>query len=78
MAYFKCSGCSQKSFIFGKDGISKLSSSLKIDIIGDIPLVPSICSKSDLGTPIVVSDTNHEISLAFIETAKILTQKLIK
>ena len=78
MAYFSCPCCSEKSFIFGKNGCSKLSTSLGIDIIGEIPLVPSICSNSDQGTPIVVSEPNHEISIAFIDMAKILKDKIIK
>lgn len=75
MAYFSCPCCSQKTFIFGENGCSKLSSSLGIDLIGEIPLYPSICSKSDQGTPIVVSEPNHEASIAFIGMAKLLKEK---
>jgi ATP-binding protein involved in chromosome partitioning len=76
MSYFTCPCCSEKTYIFGKDGCSKLVSSLGIDLLGEIPLYPLICSKSDQGTPIVVSEPLHPVSLAFIEIAKILKNKL--
>lgn len=38
MAYFQCSACGQKDFVFGKGGGDKLAKELKTDLLAQIPL----------------------------------------
>lgn len=55
MSSFTCPNCGHETFIFGKDGASKIARDMNLDILGDIPLHPSIREMSDAGTPVVVS-----------------------
>jgi ATP-binding protein involved in chromosome partitioning len=46
-----------KYFIFGKEGCSSLSSKMNVPLLGQIPLVQSICEGSDNGHPVVLDDS---------------------
>jgi ATP-binding protein involved in chromosome partitioning len=45
-----------KYYIFGKDGASKLASSLNIPLLAQIPLVQSIRESGDAGRPAIMQD----------------------
>jgi ATP-binding protein involved in chromosome partitioning len=56
-----------KYYIFGKDGCRKLAEKMNLPLLGQIPLVQSICEGSDNGTPVALNDTvtgNAFMSLA--------------
>ena len=62
-----------KYYIFGKGGGEKISKELNIPLIGQIPIVQSICESGEIGKPIALS--NDEItSKAFKE----ITSNIIK
>lgn len=65
-----------KYFIFGKEGGKKLSEKLNVPLLGQIPIVQSICNDGDSGTPTVLSKV--AISEAFIKTAENVRTQLIK
>ncbi len=44
-------------YIFGRDGVSNLAKERDIPLMGQIPLVQSICEGGDNGAPISLSDT---------------------
>jgi ATP-binding protein involved in chromosome partitioning len=44
-------------YIFGKDGCSKLAQKMNVPLLGQIPLVQSICEGSDIGEPIALGDS---------------------
>jgi len=46
-----------KYFIFGKDGCSSLARKMNVTLLGQIPLVQSICEGSDNGHPVVLDDS---------------------
>ena len=47
-----------KYYIFGKDGCKQLAEELKVPLLGQIPIVQSICESGDKGTPVALdSDT---------------------
>ena len=46
-----------KYFIFGKDGCKALAEKLDVPLLGQIPLVQSICEGSDSGYPVVLGDS---------------------
>ena len=57
MAYFETEKLPDDRFyIFGKDGGQKLAESLNTSLIGQIPIVESICTSGDNGTPITNFD----------------------
>jgi ATP-binding protein involved in chromosome partitioning len=46
-----------KYFIFGKEGCRKLAEKMNIPLLGQIPLVQSICEGSDNGQPVALTDS---------------------
>ncbi len=46
-----------KYYIFGKEGGRKLSEKMNVPLLGQIPLVQSICEGSDNGEPVSLGDT---------------------
>jgi ATP-binding protein involved in chromosome partitioning len=64
-----------KYFIFGKEGLKRLSERMEIPLLGQIPLVQSICESGDSGKPAVL-DTNSPQGIAFAELAKNVALKI--
>lgn len=64
-----------KYYIFGKDGGEKLASEMKTPLLGQIPIVQSICDSGDSGEPISVSN-NNMVEKSFASLAEKLTQQL--
>ncbi len=48
---------SNKYYIFGKDGGKKLAEKMEVELLGQIPLVQSICEGSDKGSPVALDDS---------------------
>jgi ATP-binding protein involved in chromosome partitioning len=46
-----------KYYIFGKEGGKKLAEKMKVPLLGQIPLVQSICEGSDNGQPVALTDS---------------------
>lgn len=46
-----------KYYIFGKDGCRKLAEKMNVPLLGQIPLVQSICEGSDSGQPVALEDS---------------------
>jgi ATP-binding protein involved in chromosome partitioning len=44
-------------YIFGKEGCMKLAEKMNVPLLGQIPLVQSICEGSDNGEPVALGDT---------------------
>ncbi len=66
-----------KYYIFGKEGCKQLAANLGIDLLGQIPLVQSICENGDAGTPAVL-DQNDPAGRAFEYLASALISKIEK
>jgi ATP-binding protein involved in chromosome partitioning len=58
-----------KYFIFGKEGGVTLADKLKVPLLGQIPIVQSVCEGGDTGKPAVL-DTDTDASKAFTDLAK--------
>ncbi|KAF2239686.1 P-loop containing nucleoside triphosphate hydrolase protein [Viridothelium virens] len=70
MSVFVCPHCSQRTHIFGFDGVIKKCQEHRIELLGDIPLDAKICDDADNGMPTVVADPNSERAKAFHHLAK--------
>jgi ATP-binding protein involved in chromosome partitioning len=46
-----------KYYIFGRDGGKKLATQMDVTLLGQIPLVQSICESSDSGQPVALGDS---------------------
>lgn len=76
MSYLKDGGSDEKIYIFGKDGVRKEAKKEKINLIGEIPIIPKLAKSSDDGIPEstkIESETFHifsSISENIIESLK--------
>lgn len=61
-----------KYYIFGKEGCKKLAESYQLPLLGQIPLVQSICEAGDGGTPSAL--TNPMIGQTFDQIAKTMVE----
>jgi ATP-binding protein involved in chromosome partitioning len=64
-----------KYYIFGKDGLKKLATRMQIPLIGQIPIVQSICEDGDNGVPSVL-DINSPQGKAFAELAENVAKRI--
>ena len=76
MAYFTPAELpNNKYYIFGKDGAKTLAEKLDVPLLGEIPLVQSICEAGDAGRPAVLQDNTPQ-SIAFMEMASKIAQQV--
>lgn len=76
MAYFTPAELpNNKYYIFGKEGAKKLAEKLEIPLLGQIPLVQSICESGDIGRPAVLQKDTPQ-AIAFMEMAKSIAQQI--
>jgi ATP-binding protein involved in chromosome partitioning len=58
-----------KYYIFGREGGKKLAEKSNVPLLGEIPLVQSICESGDEGTPVALDDSSP-VADAFMQLAK--------
>jgi ATP-binding protein involved in chromosome partitioning len=76
MAYFTPAELpDNKYYIFGKDGAKMLAEKLNVPLLGEIPLVQSICEAGDAGRPAVMQDGTPQAK-AFMEMASNVAQQV--
>lgn len=76
MAYFTPAELpNNKYYIFGKDGAKTLAEKLEIPLLGQIPIVQSICEAGDAGRPAVLQEHTPQ-AIAFMEMAGKVAQQL--
>lgn len=64
-----------KYFIFGKNGALDLATEMGIPLLGQIPLIQSICEAGDAGRPAVLQENSPQ-ALSFIELAQNTAQQI--
>ena len=57
-----------KYYIFGKEGAKQLAEEMDVPLLGQIPIVQSICESGDNGTPVAL-DENTVTGRAFLQLA---------
>ena len=67
MSYFEIEG--QKSYIFGKDGVSSEAKKQNLKLLGDVPILPKIAQSGDIGKPLTADDTS-EVFMIYDEIAE--------
>ena len=75
MSFFK--GDDGKNYnIFGEGGVEKTAKEFNKDFLGKIPLHQDLRVSADKGSPLVLSDPKHEITVIFKEIAEKILKKL--
>lgn len=76
MAYFTPPELpNNKYYIFGQHGAKNLAEELGVPLLGEIPLVQSVCEAGDAGRPAVLQETTPQ-AVAFMEMAKNVAQQV--
>ena len=76
MAYFTPAELpNNKYYIFGKGGVEQMAEKLGIPVLGQIPLVQSICEAGDAGSPAALQKETLQAQL-FMDAAKKLAQAI--
>ena len=60
----------KKYAIFGEGGVKKTADEFKKNFLGEIPIDPQVGKQGDLGSPIVESKPEHEISKIYFKFAE--------
>ena len=68
---------SNKYYIFGREGVKRLAEEMGVPLLGQIPIVQSICESGDEGEPAAVAD-NTMTSLAFRSLAEAVMRETEK
>ena len=66
-----------KYYIFGKNGAKNLSEDMKVEFLGEVPILQSVREASDFGHPASLQE-DSKISLTFNEITKNLVSELVK
>ena len=70
MAWFTPAELPQnRYYLFGKEGTKRLAEVLNVPLLGQIPIVQSICENGDKGTPVAL-DENTVTGQAFLQLAR--------
>lgn len=69
MSYFVCPHCNERTEVFDHGGGKKASEKFNVPFLGEIPLDIKIRIGGDRGTPIVVSEPESPVSMAFTRLA---------
>ena len=64
-------------YLFGKEGTKRLAEELNVPLLGQIPIVQSICEGGDNGTPVALNEDSIT-GQAFIELAKNVVEQTEK
>lgn len=66
-----------KYYIFGKEGCKRLAERKNLPLLGQIPIMQSICESGDTGKPSVL-DENSVVGKAFLEMADRVTDEVAR
>ena len=64
-------------YLFGKEGCKQLAEELKVPLLGQIPIVQSICESGDQGTPVAL-DTETLTGRSFLQLAAAIVRQVDK
>lgn len=64
-----------KYYIFGKEGCKKLAEEMNVKLLGQIPIVQSVCDSGDAGEPIALNE-QEPIGKAFLQLAAALVRQV--
>lgn len=76
MSFFVCGHCGERTEIFSFAGGERAAQKFEIPFLGRIPLDPAIREGGDAGMPIVASDQNSPLTLAFRNAAEALQKRV--
>jgi ATP-binding protein involved in chromosome partitioning len=76
MSVYVCPQCGTHDAIFGSGGAEELAERFAIPVLGHIPIDPAVRASGDAGTPIVVQDRVHPVSVAYLDIARRVLERV--
>jgi len=76
MAYYLCSHCGEKDYLFGQAGGQEMAKKNKLALLGEIPLNRQIREQADSGLPIILAKPASDLADAYRQTANHISAKL--
>jgi ATP-binding protein involved in chromosome partitioning len=67
-----CRSCGHETDVFGRGGGERMAAELGVPYLGALPLVTRVRDLADAGTPIVVTEPEHPVSLRLLEIAELI------
>lgn len=64
-----------KYYLFGREGTKQLAEAMNLPLLGQIPIVQSICESGDRGTPVAL-DPDTQTGRAFLQLAAALVRQV--
>lgn len=64
-----------KYYLFGREGVKLLAEEMNVPLLGQIPIVQSICESGDQGTPVAL-DPDTQTGRAFLQLAAALVRQV--
>ena len=77
MSHHVCRSCGHREHTFGQGGVRRTAEEMGICLLGEVPLDALICSRSDKGAPIVVSDPKGPVAESYIGMARKLIEMVV-
>jgi ATP-binding protein involved in chromosome partitioning len=76
MSYFKCDSCDKKHNLFGSEGGKLLARKFNLELLAQLPILPSVREGGDEGRPIVLRDPQSEVALGMRALARKIAQNV--
>ena len=76
MSTFVCPSCRTETPIFRRGGGRATAEQAQVPLLGEIPLVPSVCEHGDTGTPIVAAEPDSPPARAFTDAARQMADRV--
>lgn len=70
MSTFQCAHCGEQEAIFGADGAQKICDEVSLELLGQLPLASKIRAQADAGEPIVIAESDSDISQQYQSIAE--------
>lgn len=70
MSLHRCTQCGHEEAVFGTQGGDKLAEEFKVEVLGRLPLLMSICEQTDKGMPPVYSEPQSEVAQQYLHIAR--------
>ncbi|KAL0019302.1 hypothetical protein WJX79_010711 [Trebouxia sp. C0005] len=76
MSHYQCPACGHREHIFGHEGALRTAETMKMDVLGQVPLQLAIRETSDAGTPIVAHQPDSPAAQAYQHISSLIYEKL--
>ena len=65
----------ERVYVFGRGGVRRQAEASGVELLGEVPLDPSVVDASDRGAPVAVADPGGEVAGIYAEMARRIVEK---